>query len=66
MAERVEDSRGRFLDNVDGELRYGRSLLDVGVEAAMGDIRFDLGRYAARGAKYDWGKRAPATRLSLS
>ncbi|HEY4242251.1 MAG TPA: viperin family antiviral radical SAM protein [Kofleriaceae bacterium] len=46
------DPAGRFFDNVDGQLAYGRSILDVGAEAAFGDVRFERERLVARGGLY--------------
>jgi radical S-adenosyl methionine domain-containing protein 2 len=48
---------GRFFDNVDGHHTYSRPILDVGVDDAWNDIRFDLADFEARGGRYDWGSR---------
>jgi radical S-adenosyl methionine domain-containing protein 2 len=50
------DPRGCFIDNADGVLRYSPRILDVGVEAAWQQIRFDTERFVARGGHYDYGQ----------
>lgn len=49
------DPAGRFYDNVDGPHRYSRPILDVGVEAAWGDVKFSMERFDERGGRYAFG-----------
>lgn len=49
------DPAGRFFDNSAGCHRYGRPILEVGVEQAWQDVAFNQSRYVARGGVYDWG-----------
>ena len=48
------DPAGRFFDNTTGSHSYSRPILDVGVDAAWQDIRFEARRFAERGGVYDW------------
>jgi len=48
------DPAGRFFDNVNGHLSYSDSVLDVGVDTAMVEVRFDERVYRARGGAYSW------------
>ncbi|HEX6075693.1 MAG TPA: viperin family antiviral radical SAM protein [Micromonosporaceae bacterium] len=48
------DPAGRFVDNVDGTYRYTDSVLDCGVEKAIGQVRVSRQRFLARGGRYDW------------
>lgn len=48
------DPAGRFFDNTAGHYRYSRSILDVGIDEAWRDIRFDAQRFEERGGVYDW------------
>jgi radical S-adenosyl methionine domain-containing protein 2 len=48
------DPLGRFFDNVDGRLRYSRPILEVGVETALTEVRFEVVRLVARGGVYSW------------
>ena len=48
------DPAGRFFDNVTGAHTYGRSIVDVGVEAALKDVSVDHERFHARGGVYGW------------
>ncbi|HAD33032.1 MAG TPA: radical SAM protein [Chitinophagaceae bacterium] len=49
------DPAGRFFDNVDGKHTYSQPILEVGVSAAVNDIRFDLTKFYQRDGIYDWG-----------
>lgn len=51
------DSQGCFFQNADSGYVRGRSILDVGVAEAFGDVRFDERKFAARGGKYDWSRQ---------
>ena len=48
------DPMGRFYDNVDGIYRYGRPILQVGVEKALQDTRVDRETFERRGGLYEW------------
>jgi len=48
------DPAGRFFDNVDGSYRYGPPILEVGVEAAWDEVRFDRARFIERGGLYQF------------
>ncbi len=48
------DPAGRFFDNVDGRLKYGRPILDVGVQEALKDIKIDAAKFLERGGQYEW------------
>jgi len=48
------DEYWRFMDN-DRE-KLSRSILDVGVDAALEEIKWDEGAFLSRGGVYDWGK----------
>lgn len=53
------DPAGRFFDNLGGRYMYGRSILDVGVEAAWNDVRFDANGFVDRGGIYEWSGPRP-------
>ena len=48
------DPMGRFYDNVDGSYRYGRPILQVGVEEALQDIIIYKETFERRGGLYEW------------
>ena len=48
------DPMGRFYDNVDGRHRYGRPILQAGVEGALRDVRVDREAFERRGGRYEW------------
>ena len=48
------DPKGRFYDNVGGRHRYGRPILQAGVEDALKDVRVYRERFERRGGRYDW------------
>lgn len=48
------DPRGRFYDTVDGEHRYSKPILDVGVKTAWSQVRFSVERFEGRGGIYSW------------
>lgn len=45
-----------FLDKGSGRERQSRSILDVGVYAALEEIEFDKDVFVKRGGMYAWGK----------
>lgn len=52
------DPAGRFFDNADGPHRYGRPILDVGVDEAWADVKFSMARFDERGGRYPFGRTA--------
>lgn len=48
------DPAGRFFDNVTGAHTYGRSIVDVGVEAALKDVSVNHEKFNSRGGVYGW------------
>ena len=48
------DPAGRFFDNVTGAHTYGRSIIEVGVEAALSDVSIEPEKFLARGGIYGW------------
>ena len=48
------DPLGRFFDNTDGQHRYSKPILDVGVEEAWSQVRFIQDRFDERGGLYAW------------
>ena len=48
------DPAGRFFDNAQGTYTYSRPILEVGVEAALGEVLINTERFRERGGKYDW------------
>ncbi len=50
------DPQGRFFDNTEGRYRYSAPILAAGIDAAWREVRFEAGRFAARGGQYDWAR----------
>jgi radical S-adenosyl methionine domain-containing protein 2 len=48
------DPAGRFFDNVEGQHRYSRPILEVGVPAALGGVQIDAETFRRRDGVYDW------------
>jgi radical S-adenosyl methionine domain-containing protein 2 len=48
---------GRFFDNVGGALHASDPILDIGVEAALAQVRVFTNRFVDRGGVYDWKPR---------
>lgn len=48
------DPAGRFYDNVDGTYTYSEPILEVGVEAALNQVRIDREKFIRRGGVYAW------------
>jgi radical S-adenosyl methionine domain-containing protein 2 len=46
----------RFLDKGEGRMKESESLLDVGVERALKQVRWDQKSFFDRGGVYDWSK----------
>jgi len=55
------DPSGRFFGNTDGVHRMSRSILQVGVAAALAELSFDPRKLDRRGGRYDWGRGASRT-----
>ena len=53
----ILDEYMRFLDNSQGRKEPSRSLLDVGVQAALNKSGFDEKMFLKRGGKYQWSKK---------
>ncbi|KAF2168400.1 hypothetical protein M409DRAFT_65407 [Zasmidium cellare ATCC 36951] len=54
----IVDEYLRFLDKGSGKETASESLLRVGVQEAMGQVRWDQKAYEESGAVYEWSKRA--------
>lgn len=52
----IVDEFMRFLDKGDGKETASESILEVGVQEAMTQVRWDQQAYQERGAVYDWSK----------
>jgi len=50
------DPLGRFFDNTNFELNYSQSILEVGFEKAMNQIKVSEKKYFDRGGEYNWSK----------
>lgn len=48
-------STGRFFDNSSGRYTRSRRILDVGIEEAFSDVRFDMDKFLARCGTWSWG-----------
>jgi radical S-adenosyl methionine domain-containing protein 2 len=48
------DPAGRFFDNTAGRHSYSKPILDIGLGAAIQQIRFDRDKFEERGGLYDW------------
>jgi len=48
------DPAGRFFDNAEGTHNYSKPILDVGVQAALKTMNYDLDKFFNRGGVYDW------------
>jgi radical S-adenosyl methionine domain-containing protein 2 len=46
------DPLGRFFQNTGGRHNFSRPILEVGVEAALSDVRWDRAKFLARGGSY--------------
>jgi hypothetical protein len=51
---------GRFLNSQDGGKKPGRSLLKVGVQAALEDAGFDNQAFVDRGGIFEWSRERKA------
>lgn len=52
------DEHLRFMDKGDGPMKLSNSILDVGVMAAMKQVRWDQEAFADRGGIYEWSRPA--------
>tara|TARA_R110002020_G_scaffold17804_4_gene62673 strand:- start:7949 stop:8797 length:849 start_codon:yes stop_codon:yes gene_type:complete len=48
------DPAGRFFDNAEGTHNYSKPILEVGVQAALKTMNYDLDKFLSRGGVYDW------------
>lgn len=53
------DPLGRFFQNLGGAYGHSRSILQVGVFPALGEVGWNAEKYVARGGRYDWGSTQP-------
>jgi radical S-adenosyl methionine domain-containing protein 2 len=51
----------RFLDKGDGDEKVSDSILDVGVQKAIKQVRWDQEEFQKRGGVYDWSKLPETT-----
>ena len=54
----ILDEYMRFLNNTNGKKEPTKSILDVGVKAAMDKSGFDHKEFIKRGGKYEWSKKS--------
>lgn len=54
------DPQGRFFDSSAGHHQYSAPILEVGVAAAFGQVRFDRALFEARGGSYDFSAQGSA------
>ena len=52
----ILDEYMRFLDKGDGEEIKSKSILEIGVEEAMGQVKWEQDAFLSRGGIYDWSK----------
>lgn len=48
------DPAGRFFDNTNGSHTYSKSILEVGVDAAMKEVSINYSKFLKRGGLYKW------------
>jgi radical S-adenosyl methionine domain-containing protein 2 len=48
------DPAGRFFDNTNGFYKYSNSILNIGVNQALSEIKFDFDLFKERGGLYSW------------
>lgn len=48
------DPAGRFFDNATGTHQYSSPILEIGVKEAIKQVRYDFGKFVARGGVYNW------------
>lgn len=60
------DPAGRFFSNASGSHNYSRPILEVGVQAAFGDVAYDHEKYIKRGAIYDWQRHSQGQPVTIS
>jgi radical S-adenosyl methionine domain-containing protein 2 len=51
------DPAGRFFDDSQGRYQYSRPILAVGLEAAFGDVVFNLDKFRGRGGCADFAEK---------
>ena len=50
----MTDPLGRFFGNATGAQVYSAPILDVGVSAALSQVKFSAEKFVARGGIYEW------------
>lgn len=48
------DPAGRFFDNTNGYYVYSQEIINIGVEKALKEIKFNYESFKSRGGIYDW------------
>ena len=48
------DPAGRFFDNMEGRHHYSSPILEVGLQQAWSQVRFEHTSFISRGGQYDW------------
>ena len=51
----------KFLDKGEGEEKQTECVLEVGVQKALSQVKWDQAGFNARGGLYDWSKKEPAS-----
>jgi radical S-adenosyl methionine domain-containing protein 2 len=59
------DEYMRFMDKGSGKMRESESILDVGVEKALSQVRWDVDAFYERGGVYDWSKEISTEKPSV-
>ena len=50
------DPAGRFYDNVEGEHKYSRPILEIGSRLAIQQVNYDFSKFVSRGGIYQWSR----------
>lgn len=60
------DPAGRFFDNLDGKHFYSDPILEVGINKAYNQMRYDDLKFEGRGGIYEWERKRLPPRITLS
>ncbi len=60
------DPAGRFFDNLEGKHFYSDPILQVGIETAYSQMRYDAEKFKKRGGIYDWERHNQPERITIS
>lgn len=55
------DPQGRFFTNENGRYVVSKPIVDVGVEAALAEVRWRQDKFIARGGVYSWRDNSPSS-----